>query len=137
MDRGVDYGAAGRSPAHIGGVFGVVGSDLSVGGKSKSFGASLGISAGAGLNRDAASGQSSFGLKAPTITAGVNGAKGSYAGEDITHRETVLSAGGTITITTPDRLTIAGAQAVGETVNVDAGSLAIESRQDCSTYCQS
>lgn len=69
-----------------------------------------------------------------TPTASANFGKGNASGTDVTHIESNLSAGGTARVTTPDALSLKGATLSGERVEVDVGSLAIESEQDTSTY---
>ena len=69
-----------------------------------------------------------------SINFSIGGSRGSFAGTDVTNREAVLAAGGTARVGTPDQLTLDGAQLSGNRVVVDAGSLAIASRQDTSTY---
>jgi hypothetical protein len=52
----------------------------------------------------------------------------------VTNIESVLTAGGTARIVTPGALTLEGAQLSGQRVEVQAGSLAITSQQDTSTF---
>lgn len=88
-------------------------------GTSRSSGASLGVSI------------SAQGIAA---TASVNGSKGNYAGASTTWTDAVASAGNVATVTTPGALALTGGQLAGNTVRVDAASLAITSLQDTSTY---
>ena len=97
-------------------------------GKSSSFGVSLGVSAGVGLEK----GKLNTGV--PSVNFGISGSKGSFAGTDVTNREATLSAGGTATVGTPGALTLDGAILSAKRVEIDAGSLAIASRQDTSTF---
>jgi filamentous hemagglutinin len=97
-------------------------------GKSSSFGVSLGVSASVGLDK----GKLNTGV--PSVNFGVSGSKSSFAGTDVTNREATLSAGGTATVGTPGALTLDGAILSAKRVEIDAGSLAIASRQDTSTF---
>jgi filamentous hemagglutinin len=91
-------------------------------GKSKSSGASIGVSAqfGSGGMVDGT----------PSVNLSVSGSKSHYAGETVTHRESNLTAGGTASVTTPDTLTLEGAKVSAERVEVSAGALTIRSEQD-------
>ena len=97
-------------------------------GKSSSFGVSLGVSASVGLDK----GKLNTGV--PSVNFGISGSKGSFSGTDVTNREATLSAGGTAVVGTPGALTLDGAILSGKRVEIDAGSLAIASRQDTSTF---
>ena len=90
---------------------------------------SLGVSASVGLDKK---GKLDTGV--PQVNFGISGSKGSFSGTDVTNREATLSAGGTATIGTPGALTLDGATLSGSRVQIDAGSLAIASRQDTSTF---
>ncbi len=105
-------------------------------GKSSSFGVSLGVSAGVGLSAPGTDGAGGgkLGFQAPSVNFGISGSKGSFAGTDVTNREATLSAGGTAVVGTPGALTLDGATLSGSRVQIDAGSLAIASRQDTSTF---
>lgn len=71
-----------------------------------------------------------------TPSASVNAGKGNASGTETGHVESMLSAGNTVSIATPDALTLRGAQVIGNRVNVAAGSLAIVSEQDRATYAE-
>jgi len=77
-----------------------------------------------------------FGLSGGPVSpvASANVASGKASGTDVTHIESILSAGGTARVATPDALTLKGATLGGERVEIAAGSLSIESEQDSSTY---
>lgn len=97
-------------------------------GKSSSFGVSIGVSASVGLEK----GKLDTGV--PSVDFGMSGSKSSFSSTDVTHREATLSAGGTMMIGTPGALVIDGAIVSGGRVDIDAGSLAVASRQDTSSF---
>lgn len=99
----------------------------------RSSGASIGVSWGLSLSKPEGAILSSLSFT-PTITAGYNSARGSSAGEDIRHIESILDAGGTLRIATPEELLMRGALASGNRVDIAAGALTIESEQDSSTF---
>jgi hypothetical protein len=69
------------------------------------------------------------------ITAGANKGKGHGDGSTVTQANThVGSKDGVTTITAGDTTTLAGAQVLGNQVNIDTQNLAIESRQDTAKY---
>src|SRR5690606_6755690 len=68
------------------------------------------------------------------LTAGVNKGRGGSDGETVTHTNAHVGSGGTTTLTSGGATTIRGGQVTGERVEVDAGSLAIESLQDTEVY---
>jgi filamentous hemagglutinin family protein len=105
-------------------------------GTAKSSGFTVGVTMDLGLSKDLKNpgSGSSLGLSGPKVSVGVSGSKSSYSGTEVTNIESTLDAGGTTSITTPSALTIDGSTVSGGTVKVDAGSLAIASRQDTSTY---
>ncbi|MBT2134741.1 hemagglutinin repeat-containing protein [Croceibacterium sp. LX-88] len=97
-----------------------------VSGTSKSVGAGVGVSLGIG------------GAQAgPRLNASFSSAKGAYAGEEVSHRGTVLAGGGTTKVVTSGTLTLDGAQLVGNRVEGDVGHLVLASRQDTATYSAS
>lgn len=69
-----------------------------------------------------------------TPSASLSLGRGNASGVDVGHAESVLTAGDTVSIATPDALTLKGATVSGNRVLVDAGSLAIRSEQDSATY---
>ncbi|MBK8525509.1 MAG: hemagglutinin repeat-containing protein [Betaproteobacteria bacterium] len=70
-----------------------------------------------------------------TIQAGVSGGKGKADGQDVSHSNTHVTAGDTLTLKSGGDTTMKGAVAKGEQVKADiGGDLAIESLQDTSTY---
>jgi hypothetical protein len=73
----------------------------------------------------------------PTLNASFSSAKGAYAGEEVSHRGTVLAGGGTTKVVTSGTLTLDGAQLVGNRVEGDVGHLVLASRQDTATYSAS
>ncbi|MCL7714454.1 hemagglutinin repeat-containing protein [Stenotrophomonas mori] len=91
---------------------------------SKSSSAAIGVAATIG------SGGTSFG-----ITASASAARGNADGEDVSQRNTHVSAGNTATVISGGDTTIKGAQLSAERVVADiGGDLNIESLQDTSTY---
>lgn len=97
-------------------------------GKSSSFGASIGVSAKVGLEKG------KLNTSPASVDFGMSSSKSSFSSTDVTHREATLSAGGTAMIGTPGALAIDGAIVSGGRVDIDAGSLAIASRQDTSSF---
>ncbi|MBY9063222.1 hemagglutinin repeat-containing protein [Sphingomonas yunnanensis] len=97
-------------------------------GRSRSSGATLGVTAQVGLAKDAPH------LSGPTVSAGVSSSRGGYAGETVTNVDGALSAGGTATVITPGALVLDGGTVSGRRVVGDVGSLEITSRQDTSRY---
>ncbi|WP_145564336.1 hemagglutinin repeat-containing protein, partial [Yersinia aldovae] len=70
-----------------------------------------------------------------SIFAGVNTSKGKEQGDSLTHTETQLKAGNTVSITSGRDTTLQGAQVSGETVKVDVGrDLTLQSEQDRNNY---
>ena len=67
-------------------------------------------------------------------TGSLNMGKGSGSSTDVTNIESTLSAGGAARITTADALTLKGATLAADSVNITAGSLAIESLQDSKVF---
>ncbi|MET3722615.1 beta strand repeat-containing protein [Sphingomonas trueperi] len=102
-------------------------------GNAKSSGFTLGVTSELKLNKN---GDNVSGLAklSPTISVGLSSSNSNYTGTQVTNIESVLTAGGTATLTTPGALGLDGAIVSGGKVVVDAGSLAIASRQDTSTY---
>ena len=91
---------------------------------SKSSSAAIGVAATIG------SSGTSFG-----ITASASAARGNADGEDVSQRNTHVSAGNTATVISGGDTTIKGAQLSAERVVADiGGDLNIESLQDTSTY---
>lgn len=86
---------------------------------NKSWGFSLGVSAGAA------------GI---TPNASFNSGKGDSQGVDLRHVESLVRADHVASVTTPGALTIRGGSLQGDLVRVDAGSLAIIGEQDSSTF---
>ncbi|USI74474.1 hemagglutinin repeat-containing protein [Sphingomonas morindae] len=97
-------------------------------GDARSSGFTLGLTAQLGLDKGKPA------AVAPTISVGVSSSNSHYAGTRITNQESVLRAGGTATLTTPGALGLDGALVSGDRLVVEAGSLAIASRQDSSRY---
>ncbi|USI73480.1 two-partner secretion domain-containing protein [Sphingomonas morindae] len=97
-------------------------------GDARSSGFTLGLTAQLGLDKGKPA------AMAPTISVGVSSSNSHYAGTRITNQESVLRAGGTATLTTPGALGLDGALVSGDRLVVEAGSLAIASRQDSSRY---
>nr|WP_315381311.1 hemagglutinin repeat-containing protein [uncultured Sphingomonas sp.] len=102
-------------------------------GNAKSSGFTLGVTSEIKLNKN---GDNVSGLDklSPTISVGLSSSNSTYTGTQVTNIESVLTAGGTATLVTPGALGLDGAIVSGGKVVVDAGSLAIASRQDTSTY---
>lgn len=88
-------------------------------GSSKSSGASMGLTLSAN------------GL---TGTLSANMAKGNYTGSSATWTDTLVAAGGTAHLASPGAVSLDAAQLAGSRVLIDAGSLAVKSEQDTSTY---
>lgn len=101
-----------------------------VSGSNRSSGASIGVSVGPSLKGG------KFDVGVPSLNLGFNSASGSFSGEQVANREATLAAGGTARVTTPGALLLDGATLAGDRVLVDAGSLAITSRQDTATYAE-
>ncbi|MGU3390752.1 two-partner secretion domain-containing protein [Sphingomonas sp. M1A8_2b] len=101
-----------------------------VSGSNKSSGASIGVSVGPSLKGG------NFDVGVPSLNLGFKSASGSFSGEQVANREATLTAGGTARVTTPGALALDGATLAGDRVLVDAGSLAITSRQDIATYAE-
>jgi filamentous hemagglutinin len=98
-------------------------------GSAKSSGFNIGVSIDLNLGKKGKLGNSGV-----NVSVGASSSKSNYSGTDVTNIESTLTAGGTTTIVTPGALTIDGSTVAGDKVMVDAGSLAIASRQDTSTY---
>jgi filamentous hemagglutinin len=75
-----------------------------------------------------------IGSKGITPTASLDIGRGKSSGTDVTHVESVLAAGNLATIATPGALTLQGGILTAEQVKINAGSLAITSEQDTSTF---
>nr|WP_245201745.1 hemagglutinin repeat-containing protein [Sphingomonas trueperi] len=101
-------------------------------GNAKSSGFTLGVTSELKLNKNGD--QRSLAKLSPTISVGLSSSNSNYTGTQVTNVESVLTAGGTATLVTPGALGLDGAIVSGGKVVVDAGSLAIASRQDTSTY---
>jgi filamentous hemagglutinin len=97
-------------------------------GNAKSSGFTLGVTSQLGLDKG------SLDALSPTISVGLSSSNSNYTGTQVTNVESVLTAGGTATLVTPGALGLDGAIVSGGKAVVDAGSLAIASRQDTSTY---
>ncbi|GAA4222133.1 hypothetical protein GCM10022253_29900 [Sphingomonas endophytica] len=97
-------------------------------GRSRSSGVTLGATWKLGLDKGKP------GLGGPTVSLGVSASNGSYSGSETYNAETVLSAGGTVTLLTPGALTLDGAIVRGTRVEGEVGSLTITSLQDTSSY---
>lgn len=92
--------------------------------KNSSKGGNVGIGIGIGSG--------GYGI---TVSAGVNASKGHENGNSLTHTQTTLDAGNTLSLTSGRDTTLKGAQASGEKVTVDAGrDLRLESEQDSDRY---
>ncbi|AJJ61732.1 hemagglutinin repeat-containing protein [Yersinia aldovae] len=92
-------------------------------GSNKSSGGNIGVGIGAGKGAGI------------SIFAGVNTSKGKEQGDSLTHTETQLKAGNTVSITSGRDTTLQGAQVSGETVKVDVGrDLTLQSEQDRNNY---
>ncbi len=92
-------------------------------GSNKSSGGNIGIGIGFGEGAGI------------SIFAGVNASKGKEQGDSLTHTESQLKAGDTVSITSGRDTVLKGAQVSGETVKVDAGrNLTLQSEQDRNNY---
>ncbi|EKN6009049.1 hemagglutinin repeat-containing protein, partial [Yersinia enterocolitica] len=92
-------------------------------GSNKSSGGNIGIGIGFGEGAGI------------SIFAGVNTSKGKEQGDSLTHTESQLKAGDTVSITSGRDTVLKGAQVSGETVKVDAGrNLTLQSEQDRNNY---
>ncbi len=98
------------------------------GGTARSSGFTLGVSSQLGLDKG------SLGKLSPTVSVGGSSSRSHYTDTHVTNRETVLTAGGTATLTTPGALVLDGALVRGGHVAGDVGSLSIASRQDRGSY---
>lgn len=88
-------------------------------GSNKSSGGNIGIGIGVGKGAGI------------SIFAGVNASKGKEQGDSLTHTESQLKAGDTVSITSGRDTSLKGAQVSGETVKVDVGrDLTLQSEQD-------
>ncbi|WP_368926921.1 hemagglutinin repeat-containing protein [Serratia marcescens] len=93
-------------------------------GKNSSKGGDVGVGIGAGSG--------GYGI---SVSAGVNAGKGHENGNGLTHTETTLDAGSTLSLTSGRDTTLTGAQASGEKVTVDVGrDLTLQSEQDSDRY---
>ncbi|CND46120.1 putative adhesin/hemolysin precursor [Yersinia intermedia] len=92
-------------------------------GSNKSSGGNIGVGIGAGKGAGI------------SIFAGVNASKGKEQGDSLTHTESQLKAGNTVSISSGRDTTLQGAQVSGETVKVDVGrDLTLQSEQDRNNY---
>ncbi|WP_414617380.1 hemagglutinin repeat-containing protein, partial [Yersinia intermedia] len=92
-------------------------------GSNKSSGGNIGIGIGVGKGAGI------------SIFAGVNASKGKEQGDSLTHTESQLKAGDTVSITSGRDTSLKGAQVSGETVKVDVGrDLTLQSEQDRNNY---
>lgn len=92
-------------------------------GSNKSSGGNIGIGIGVGKGAGI------------SIFAGVNASKGKEQGDSLSHTESQLKAGDTVSITSGRDTSLKGAQVSGETVKVDAGrNLTLQSEQDRNNY---
>ncbi|MBJ2065020.1 hemagglutinin repeat-containing protein [Serratia odorifera] len=93
-------------------------------GKNSSQGGNIGVGIGVGSG--------GWGI---SVSAGINAGKGHERGNGLTHSETTLDAGSTLSLSSGRDTRLQGAQASGDKVTVEAGrDLTLQSEQDSDRY---